>query len=296
MGEVRRRFVVIAAIWAGEAVSSARIGMNPDLGAAGEPFARLRRGRCGDIIVARGEMQHHRAGDARGEAERCLDADPVIGDGAIDAALGRGAISQAAAEAEPDHPDPAGAFAARAQRRYGRGDVAERSGAVEFRVKGQHPLPVRWILAEVQPRLEPPIKVRANHQIAFLGIEAGHVAHIPVEAKGGVQQHEPRPATRFGHGQIGAKGASAAARVDRDQLCGHQPYLPFQGCAGCDDPTPQTLNRRPPPISRPGPSHLNPICRRASPQRRQPRCPGSANAAGSGLTARERGTPTAGLP
>src|SRR5258708_21825662 len=117
IGAGRRRLVVVLAADPREGVIDAGIGMEGHLGIVAERRLDLglRIGRAELILL--GDMEHERARDLAGLAERLLDADAVIADIAIGIAARRHEIGELAAETVTDGADLAAASGQAAQMR-----------------------------------------------------------------------------------------------------------------------------------------------------------------------------------
>src|SRR5215469_7552265 len=116
MGEPGRRSVVIRASLAVEVRRDAGIDVNRDVGTASKPCFDPRHHLRRDLRVLLGKMNDHWTSDARGEVQTEIDAEPIIGNRAIDTGLGCGEPGELAAQTEAERADFAGAFAAAAQR------------------------------------------------------------------------------------------------------------------------------------------------------------------------------------
>jgi hypothetical protein len=78
-------------------------------------------------------------------------------------------------------------------------------------------LPFLRRIAHVDHRLHAPEQVRRQHDIAFLGIELGDLAHIGVDAENLLAQHDARAAAARRNRHIGFEPAAVGSR-DIDEV------------------------------------------------------------------------------
>ena len=161
---------------------------------------------------------------AAGLAEIGLDADAVIADGAIDIGARRDEISELAAEAEAERADLAVAFGARAQHLQRVGGILDRLIGVEALVIAERLAEIGLGIAELDAGLHAPEQIRRQHDVTFLGIVVGDLAHRGVDAENLLQQQDAGARSRCRNGQIPLEGAAIGGR-DVDPLSRHCPDL-----------------------------------------------------------------------
>ena len=128
----------------------------------------------------------------RGLAEVGFDADAVIADRAIDIGARRGEIGELAAEAEAERADLADAFGARAQHLQGIGGVLDRLIGVEALIIAERLVEIGLGVAELDAGLQSPEQIRREHNITFLGIVIGDLAHRGIDAENLLQEQDAR--------------------------------------------------------------------------------------------------------
>ena len=185
----------------------------------------------GTILVLAGEVQHQRAADLVLLVQMSLDADAVIADRAIHAGARRRQIGELAAQAVAERADLAGAFRPAAQRLHAGRDVLDAGIDVELLEELERLLPLLRRIGHVDHRLHAPEQIRRQHDIAFLGIELGDLAHIGVDAEDLLAQHDAGTAAARRHRHISLEPAAVRGR-DIDPLsamvsarCPASPYL-----------------------------------------------------------------------
>src|SRR5262252_3530310 len=188
MGEPGRRAIVIRARLAVEARRGSRIEINRDIGAAGKALFDPRNHLRGDLRVLPGEMDDQWTSDGRGEVEPEIDAEPVIGNRAIDTGLGGGEAGELAAQAKAERTDFAGGFAAAAQRLDNGRDIFGSLGDSEG--------------------------LGAQHDIPLGGVNLTEFAKLRIAIRHIVENYEPWPAPRLWNREIGAKPALARQDID----------------------------------------------------------------------------------
>ncbi len=195
-----------------ERMVAAWIQITFDVGAFGKCGLDLFAGFRRREFVELGEMKHHRALDLSGLADIGLDADAVIADRAIDIGARRGEISELAAQAEAERADPADAFGTRAQHLQRVGGILDRLIGVEALIIAKRLVELSLGIAELNARLQPPEQVRRQHDITFLGIIVGDLAHRGIDAENLLQQQDAGTRSRCRNCQIPLEGAAIGSR------------------------------------------------------------------------------------
>ncbi|POM13953.1 hypothetical protein CSX04_08313 [Burkholderia cepacia] len=210
-----RRLVEVRTIGTGEGVINPLVNVQFDVLLATQALhdGRLRVRRTETIIL--GDMQHQPALEIGSLAQCMLDTHAIVANRARDAFEPACCqVSQFASQAETQHTSVADTFRTLPQRRQCCADVLHTLGLVKLLAQPQSALEIFTIVFQFDAGREAPEQIRHQHGITFFGVVIRDLAHIGIDTKNLLAQHNPRPPPCSRGGKVSAETAVCAADLD----------------------------------------------------------------------------------